>query len=56
MHVLCAFGVMLSALLCGFILFSKCGLVVSLFISIVGPFFCIDVAHSFPGDSLECVL
>lgn len=42
MHVLCAFGVMLSALLCGFILFSKCGLV-SLFMNIVGPFFCIDM-------------
>lgn len=34
---------MLSALLCGFILFSKCGLVASLFMSIVGPFFCIDL-------------
>ena len=33
---------MLSALLCGFILFSKCGLV-SLFMNIVGPFFCIDM-------------
>lgn len=34
---------MLSALLCGFILFSKCALVVSLFRSIVGPFFWIDM-------------